>query len=288
LSIQKILSHKLKELVIVSEIKPVSSGSINKAYKIVLKDNRTYFCKINDAAAFPHLFRKEAAGLDLLAAQNILKTPAVIHYDILNDKQVLLLEWITSGIKTDSFWEIFGKGLARLHSVPNSQFGWNEENYMGSVLQQNGPEKSWTPFLENSRLQPLVSKCSEAKLLSLKHQDVFQQLYKKLSQIFSEEEKPSLLHGDLWSGNFMCNDSSQPVFIDPAVYFGHRSMDLAMTTLFGGFDKIFYESYKYHFPFPNNYKEQWKVCNLYPLLIHLLLFGKSYLPPIENILNEFA
>ena len=85
----------------------------------------------------------------------------------------------------------------------------------------------------------------------------------------------------------MCNENSQPVLIDPAVYFGHRSMDLAMTTLFGGFAKLFYESYNYHFPLPGNYDEQWEVCNLYPLLIHLNLFGSSYLGQIEDTLRKF-
>ena len=86
----------------------------------------------------------------------------------------------------------------------------------------------------------------------------------------------------------MCNEKSEPVLIDPAVYFGHRSMDLAMTTLFGGFDKIFYESYEYHFPFPKNYREQWEICNLYPLLIHLNLFGSGYLGQIERTLRRFG
>jgi fructosamine-3-kinase len=85
----------------------------------------------------------------------------------------------------------------------------------------------------------------------------------------------------------MCNEKSQPVLIDPAVYFGHRSMDLAMTTLFGGFDKLFYESYNYYFPFPVNYREQWEICNLYPLLVHLNLFGSGYLGQIESILRRF-
>jgi fructosamine-3-kinase len=86
----------------------------------------------------------------------------------------------------------------------------------------------------------------------------------------------------------MCDQDSEPVLIDPAVYFGHRSMDLGMTTLFGGFDKSFYEAYSYHFPFPNNYSEQWDICNLYPLLIHLNLFGVGYLGQIERILQSYT
>ena len=110
--------------------------------------------------------------------------------------------------------------------------------------------------------------------------------YTNIPGIFNEEE-PCLLHGDLWSGNFMCNRDAEPVLVDPAVYFGHRSMDLGMTTLFGGFSSEFYEAYHYHYPFPANYKEQWEICNLYPLLIHLLLFGQSYFPSIDKVLTRY-
>ncbi|HVF97476.1 MAG TPA: fructosamine kinase family protein, partial [Flavisolibacter sp.] len=114
----------------------------------------------------------------------------------------------------------------------------------------------------------------------------FENIDKRLEEIF-EEEKPSLLHGDLWSGNFMCNLKGEPVLFDPAVYYGHRSADLAMTTLFGGFKPSFYEAYHHHFPLPANYKEQWAACNLYPLLIHLYLFGTRYLSQIEETLRQF-
>jgi fructosamine-3-kinase len=124
-------------------------------------------------------------------------------------------------------------------------------------------------------------------LLQARHLNAFENLYQQLKNIF-DHEQPALLHGDLWSGNFMCDQDSEPVLIDPAVYFGHRSMDLGMTTLFGGFDKSFYETYSYHLPFPNNYSEQWDICNLYPLLIHLNLFGVGYLGQIERILQSYT
>jgi protein-ribulosamine 3-kinase len=112
-------------------------------------------------------------------------------------------------------------------------------------------------------------------------------LYDKLPEIFPPEPS-SLLHGDLWSGNFLCNEQSEPVLIDPAVYFGHRSVDLGMTTLFGGFDKSFYDAYAYWGTLPENYHEQWEVCNLYPLLIHLNLFGTGYLSSIAATLRRFG
>jgi fructosamine-3-kinase len=95
------------------------------------------------------------------------------------------------------------------------------------------------------------------------------------------------VHGDLWSGNFLCDAQSRPVLIDPAVYYGHRAVDIGMTHLFGGFDKRFYEAYQYHAALSNKHEEQWEVCNLYPLMIHLLLFGKSYLAAIEGIMKKY-
>ena len=112
-------------------------------------------------------------------------------------------------------------------------------------------------------------------------------LCKKLDELF-EDEKSALLHGDLWNGNRLFDEIGNPVLIDPAVYFGSRHMDLAMTTLFGGFDTAFYESYHNHFPLPANHKKLWEVCNLYPLLVHVNLFGSSYLPAVNSIINKYS
>ncbi len=157
---------------------------------------------------------------------------------------------------------------------------------MGALHQSNKPSKSWIDFFIHQRLEPQIKLALENSLLEKNSSKHFSNLYKKLPDIF-QEEPSSLLHGDLWSGNFLCSNFSQPILIDPAVSFGNRNADLAMTTLFGGFDKIFYESYNYHFPFSGNYREQWEVCNVYPLLIHLNLFGKSYLAEILQTIKRF-
>lgn len=231
---------------------------------------------------------KEKKGLELLGKQNLIKVPSAIDCIQDDTHQILLLEWIEEGQRTESFWKKFGEQLAALHEISNDSFGLDEDNYMGSVPQQNNPAINWTEFFIHQRLQPMLNRCNEKNLFTSIHQQQFEKLFIQLPNIFEPEEKPSLLHGDLWSGNFMCNQNNEPVLIDPAVYYGHRSVDLAMTTLFGGFDKSFYEACNYHLPFANNYKEQWQVCNLYPLLIHLYLFGCSYLPQIENTLQQFS
>jgi fructosamine-3-kinase len=216
----------------------------------------------------------------------LIRTPTVKQVIETESHQALLLEWIKTGNRTASFWKTFGTQLAQLHSCTQEQFGFDINNYMGSVPQRNTFTRDWSSFFIEHRLVPLVDQCLDKKLLQTKHKQQFENLYAKLPLIMAPEP-PSLLHGDLWSGNYMCDDKDQPVLIDPAPYFGHRSMDLAMSTLFGGFDPLFYQSYQYHFPFPYNYKEQWDVCNLYPLLIHLLLFGETYLSSIETTLTEF-
>jgi fructosamine-3-kinase len=267
------------------DVQSIGGGSINDTYQLQF-DNKKVFCKINSVSKFPQLFFKERAGLTLISQQNVIKTTQVIDCFETDQHQILLMEWIKEGERTEAFWKKFGEQLAALHKITGNNFGLYEDNYMGSVPQENKVQSDWIKFFIHQRLQPLIKRCNEKNLLASHHQKMFEQLFVKLPRFFEPAEAPSLLHGDLWSGNFMCSHSSEPVLIDPAVYFGHRSMDLAMTTLFGGFHKTFYEAYSSNFSFPNNYKEQWEICNLYPLLIHLYLFGRSYLPQIEQILKQ--
>lgn len=266
-------------------VQTLGGGSINNAYRLEVAGNAV-FCKTNSATKFPHLFLREKEGLQLLAQAGI-KTPAVIGCFEEDDKQVLLLEWIREGERSAAFWQTFGEQLAMLHQTRGSRFGLENNNYMGSVPQSNTPHESWCAFFAAERLAPMVNRCAAKNLLTKTHLRQLEALQHKLTNIF-EEEPPSLVHGDLWSGNFLCNQSSEPVLIDPAVYVGHRSADLAMTNLFGGFHQTFYRSYHHHFPLPTNYEEQWAVCNLYPLLVHLFLFGHSYLLQIERTLQRFA
>ena len=282
--LQSFLSQKLQNPVL--EIKSVGGGCINQTYKITTAD-KYFFCKLNSASKFPHLFEKEKNGLELIQKYNVIKTPGIIDSSIIGNEQILTLEWIEEGNRNDEFWKTFGQQLAALHQINTEEFGLKEDNYMGSVPQINRQEKNWVLFFRANRLEPLVKLCVNKNLLQPKHQEQFEILYQRLPQIF-DNEKPALIHGDLWSGNYMCDKKGMPVLIDPAVYFGHRSVDLAMTTLFGGFHKSFYQAYHHYFPLPENYREQWNACNLYPLLIHLYLFGKSYLSKIEQTLDQFC
>lgn len=287
----KQLINKLPGLehVTVSSIKlsGVGGGSINQTYRVLVNQKFAFFLKTNKAARFPGLFEKEKQGLEFLACQQLITVPTVLYCGNYQDDQLLLLEWVEQGIKTENFWKKFGEQLARLHQCTSTHFGFEHNNFMGALTQENEWTDSWADFFIKYRLVPQIEMALTNHLLSKNEAGLFELLYKKLDTIFNLE-KPSLLHGDLWCGNYLCNQDSKPVLIDPAVYYGHRSIDLAMTTLFGGFSKEFYSSYHHHYPFPSNYQEQWDICNLYPLLIHLNLFGQSYLPDIRGTLKKYA
>ncbi|MBO9684681.1 MAG: fructosamine kinase family protein, partial [Flavisolibacter sp.] len=179
-SIQSSIQQKLKELFSnnTNEIQfgSVGVGCINQTYRISF-GGRQFFCKINSATKFPHLFKREANGLKLIAKQTIIKVPAVIDCFETAGQQVLLLQWINEGERTKSFWKRFGEQLAALHNISNPFFGLNEDNYMGSVAQSNQPSANWIDFFIQQRLQPLTEQCLSLQLLSSRHQSQFENLY---------------------------------------------------------------------------------------------------------------
>ena len=273
------------------EYSSVGGGSINAAFQIKAKGSKRkggkqLFCKLNDAHKFPGLFANEFKGLQRIAASQAIGTPAILACTEVAGTQVLVLEWIDEGIRTEVFWKRFGEELARLHHISHSSFGLDHDNYMGALPQDNTPAKDWTDFFRERRLQPQVRLAESRGLLPSAASRQFERLYGLLPDLFAPEP-PSLLHGDLWSGNFLCDGAGRPVLIDPAIYFGHRSVDLAMTTLFGGFEPGFYEAYAWHYPFPPDHTHQWEIANLYPLLIHLNLFGMGYLSNILHTIQRF-
>lgn len=292
--ISSLLQNRLKTFITEStgvsissfEFTTVGGGSINQTYQASVNKKEKFFCKINSASKFPLMFETEKNGLELLSSRKIIRLPAVVGTFIENDYQVLVLEWIEQGTTSDRFWTLFGEQLAALHSVHCPYAGLHEDNYMGALPQSNHPSPDWIDFFIHRRLEPQIKLAVDKKLLQRKHHKQFQKLYNELPGIFPTGNL-CLLHGDLWSGNFLCDHSGMPVLIDPAVYHGHPAIDLAMTTLFGGFDPVFYKAYNHQMPFPPNYRKQWEICNLYPLLIHLNLFGKGYLQSIISTIQYY-
>jgi fructosamine-3-kinase len=264
---------------------PVSGGSINEAYQ--LKTNcGNFFVKYNDASRYPEMFEKEALGLKLLGNAGVIQVPEVLMVDQDANHAFLLLEYVDSAGKKANFWEDFAGKLAALHHQKAKRFGLDHDNYMGSLSQRNTMHDEWAEFFIMERLEPQVKLGRESGSISRGDVSAFERLYKRLDEIFPKT-KPSLLHGDLWSGNFMVGANGLACIIDPAVYYGHPEIDIAMTTLFGGFSNVFYEEYHVHNPLEKGWQNRLPIINLYPLMIHVNLFGGGYLHSVHETLRKF-
>lgn len=221
-----------------------------------------------------------------LSHSTFLKIPQPIDTGRVEDYNYLLSEFIHNSRPHPDYWEDLGMGLAHLHLNHQAHYGLEYDNFIATLPQKNHSLDNWLDFFIEQRLEPLLAKAYFDRLIPLEFLKKFQALYPKLESLFPKE-KPSLLHGDLWSGNVLCDPDGKPCLIDPAVYYGHREMDLAFSKLFGGFDTAFYEAYESILPLEPDFDSRMSVYNLYPLLVHLNLFGTAYLPGIEKTLNRF-
>jgi protein-ribulosamine 3-kinase len=270
----------------VSQFSPTGGGCINHGGRLQTSKG-PFFIKWNRTEALPQMFKTESKGLKLLRDTKTIHVPEVVLESVAGNLQYLVLEYIESKLQNARYWTDFGRNLALLHKNSNESFGLDHDNYVGSLKQYNHQETSWGEFLISQRLDIMVKLAGERGHIDSRAREKFDALYKRLNSILSDE-KPSLLHGDLWAGNLIVDDLGSPCMIDPAVYYGNREVDLAMTQLFGGFDKAFFESYNEEFPLAEGYESRIRIYQLYPLLVHVNLFGKSYLPKVVSILNEFV
>jgi fructosamine-3-kinase len=264
----------------------VFGGDSNEAYCLMTGEGEKYFLKVNDSKSLPGLFEKEANGLKSLKQVSSLIIPEVIRYGVSGNKQYLLLEMIETGSAGKDSWEQFGSALAAMHRIQQPFFGWTEENYIGNLHQKNSPTSSWDSFYAECRIIPLVKKLFDNKLLSKDDITAANQLCQKLDQLFPPEN-PAFLHGDLWSGNFMFNQQGLAVLYDPAVYYGHREMDIGMTLLFGGFNDRFYASYNNTYPLEKGWQQRIALSQLYPILVHAVLFNGHYTEKVKKIINSY-
>lgn len=266
--------------------KPLGGGSINQVYFIQTKEGE--FClKYNYSAKYPGMFEAEARGLTLLASTAAIRVPGVVFWKSLKDYDYLLLEYIRPAYVCSSFMSDFGNSLACMHKYSAERFGLDHDNYMGSLTQSNRFHDDWCSFFIEERLRKQLFLARAAGLLTGVHEKKFEALFCRLGALLPVE-KPSLLHGDLWSGNFIYAENGRACLIDPAIYYGHREVDVAMTTLFGGFGKEFYNSYDESWPMEPGWAERLEIYNLYPLLVHLNLFGSGYLASITTTLDRFS
>lgn len=264
----------------------VFGGDINSAY-LLITNEKNYFIKCN-TLAFADMFEKEKDGLQLLGAANTtLQIPAPIHHGTYEQQSFLLMEYLEKGAESKTLWQQLGNGLAQLHQATNSYFGLTYDNYIGSLAQKNTPSNSWTNFYAQQRILPLMQQAFEQHKCTSSDLRLSEEICQKLSNLLPEEP-PALLHGDLWSGNRMFTAANKAAVYDPAVYYGHREMDIAMTLLFGGFDATFYTAYNEALPLQKGWQQRTAIYQLYPLLVHLVLFGGNYYKSVKNILNQYV
>ena len=240
---------------------PVHGGDINRSYCLHSRDAK-YFLKVNDANSYPGMFEKESNGLQALVNElttlqktATLTVPRILNTGIVGQQQYLLLEWIESGKPKKDFWEKFGADLALMHQKKQSYFGWEDDNYIGSLHQSNTKQQSWHLFYTECRIIPLIKILFDTGGFSKRDLTIAESFCKQLNNVFPQEP-PALLHGDLWSGNFMITASGDAAMYDPAVYYGHREMDIGMTKLFGGFDQRFYDAYNEVYPLEKDWRQR--------------------------------
>lgn len=284
-SVESLLSAKKNSVVQILESTGLGGGCINKAF--ALKTNvGKYFIKFNSAAAYPGMFEKEAAGLKILKETGTIAIPEVIGFGASENYTFLLLHYIESGPEGRNFWTEFGTGLADLHRNSSEYFGLDHDNYIGSLAQSNRKHSGFYSFFISERIEPQLRNLRNKGAFSHNDTRYFDSLFNSLHNIIPLE-KPALIHGDLWSGNFMIASDGSPCLVDPAVYYGHREADIAMSRLFGGFHPEFYHAYNHAWPLEKDWEKRTDIFNLYPLLVHASMFGGSYAGQVLRIIRQF-
>lgn len=292
-SLEEAVAVCFGEGVSIREVSFVGGGDINEARCLKLSSGEEVFVKSNTAANH-RFFEAEEQGLRAIAATCTIPTPHLLcrGVDAEKNSSFLMLEMIRSGRMAADFWEHFARSLAAMHRadtqgfVEGGRFGFAGDNYIGASVQHNTPRDSWIDFFRQCRLEPQV-KIAQGYFDAALLRGILR-LLDRLDELLIEPEHPSLIHGDLWSGNFMVGADGQALLIDPAAYVGHAEADLAMTQLFGGFDAAFYVAYREAAPLEPGYEDRRDLYNLYHLLNHLNLFGGGYLGAVAEIVRRYS
>lgn len=262
----------------------VSGGSISSAYLLETKERR-YFLKINPEPFALNMFRTEKAGLETIEKTKTISVPHVHLTEEFRGDAYLLMDFIES--KTPSITD-FGKlgcRLAEMHQIKTDTFGFEMDNYIGKLPQSNKKQTNWSEFYWEERIRPQLKMAYDKQLLNKREIPSEERAVSVFEELLGNPT-PSLIHGDLWAGNYLISTSGEPYLIDPAVYFGDPMVDIAMSSLFGGFNQEFYNSYHDILPKSQNYESQIDLYQLYFLLVHLNLFGSAYYSDTTHILRK--
>lgn len=279
------LEKTLGRKITVEKFKPVGGGCISHGGCLHTSAGE-FFMKWNNSAQYPGMFKAEAIGLRTLVVTDGLRIPRVVGVLEANAKQFIILEWISTASRERTYWSKLGQGLAAIHKNAHNRFGLDHNNYIGSLPQSNTWHASWNDFFVQERLSPQLRMLQDTGGLTESALRQFGKLFGRLDHYFPREP-PCLIHGDLWSGNLMTDEKGAPCLIDPAIYYGSREAELAFTTLFGGFDREFYNAYEEAFPLESGFEERLDLYNLYPLLVHANLFGGGYLHQAMSIVQRY-
>ena len=276
--------------IIIERKTAVGGGDANDAYKVVLSNGEFAFLKENSVQN-ADFFRKEEHGLKALQNTGTIRIPCIYDRGVEDGHSYLLMEYIERGHASPGYWEKLGHALAAMHKASldpkySGKYGFYEDNYIGAGEQSNVQMTGWVEFFRECRLRPQLMLASGYFDKDILSKSEF--ILNNLDKILIEPERPSLLHGDLWSGNVIPDSVGDPVLIDPAVYVGCNEADLAMTELFGGFDFRFYEAYYSEIGKMSGYERRRDIYNLYHLLNHLNLFGRGYLSSVIDIIIRYA
>lgn len=278
------ISRSIDLPVQVQQVTSIAGGCINQAYQVTT-DQGSFFLKTNSTDV-EDMFKTEYQGLKLLAATNTLEIPDPLGFGTFEDRSYLVLSYVQAGGRQVAYWEDFGQRLANLHAIKAATYGLDFDNYIGRLPQKNHHRDEWLGFFVENRIKPQLKMAIDAQKMDASIAKKFEKLFLHL-EAWLPEEPPSLLHGDLWSGNVMIGPSGWVCLVDPAVYYGHREMELAFTQLFGGFDPRFYQTYKETAPLAPGFEQRIDLYNLYPLLVHVNLFGGGYVNSVRQILKRY-
>jgi fructosamine-3-kinase len=264
-----------------SQSRRLGGGDINDAFEVTLTDGRTVFVKTNRSPP-QGMFPAEARGLEWLDQAGALRVPQVLA----SSESFLALEFLRSARRQPGFDETLGRGLAALHAFGSPSFGLGYDNFIGRLPQSNRMAPDWPSFYWTERLEPQLRLASDRGLIGGGPMRRFQRLQQELPNLVGDTEPPARLHGDLWGGNLHVDEDGAPCLIDPAVYGGHREIDLAMMRLFGGFGARVFDAYEEAYPLPAGASERVSLYQLYPLLVHVNLFGSTYVGSVERALSD--
>lgn len=268
----------------------VGGGGVSSAFRMTLDSGRTVFVK-SRSDGIPGLYSSEADGLRWLAETRAVRVPdvlAVKDHEGELARRFLVLTWVDQHLPAPDHDEQLGRDLARMHKSGAPMFGLDRDNFIATIPQSNKPHSAWADFLRIERLEPLARAAIDRGLLDADASAVFERLFERLDDLVGPPEEPARLHGDLWNGNALAGLRGEPWLIDPAPYGGHREMDLAMMHLFGGFGPKVFVAYDEAFPLSEGQGERVALYQLYPLLVHVLLFGGGYSSAVMNAARYYV